>query len=55
MIREVVTRHSRRIHRAQLPQRAPPRKDDLEHPAGDAERYDGANEFLGELCAGPAA
>ncbi|WAS96839.1 ATP-dependent helicase [Nannocystis punicea] len=49
MIREVVARHYGEYTERNFPNAAA-RKDDLEHLAGYAERYDGANEFLSELA-----
>ncbi len=49
MIREVVTRHYADYAERNFPNAAA-RKDDLEHLAGYAERYDSASEFLGELA-----
>jgi DNA helicase-2/ATP-dependent DNA helicase PcrA len=49
MIREVVTRHYADFAERNYPN-ANARKDDLEHLAGYAERYDSANEFLSELA-----
>lgn len=49
MIREVVTRHYADYAERNYPN-ASARKDDLEHLAGYADRYDSANEFLSELA-----
>jgi DNA helicase-2/ATP-dependent DNA helicase PcrA len=49
MIREVVAQHYGEYADRNYPNAAA-RKEDLDHLAGYAERYDGANEFLSELA-----